>query len=81
MYVSAAESANSITKAEAPARAERQIAVPVRGRVRNSAAILPGPGLVSTDSMHQLDAFDAALTGPNAGALTGVIPVPELTAA
>ena len=36
---------------------------------------------LSEGSMRQLDAFDAALTGPDAGALTGVIPIPELTAA
>ena len=31
--------------------------------------------------MRQLDTFDAALTGLDSGALTGVIPIPELTAA
>ena len=36
---------------------------------------------LSEGSMRQLDAFDAALSGPDASALTGVIPIPELTAA
>ena len=36
---------------------------------------------LSEDSMRQLEAFNAALTLPDASALTGVIPVPELTAA
>jgi len=36
---------------------------------------------LSEGSMRQLDAFDAALNAPDVGALTGVIPVPELTAA
>ena len=36
---------------------------------------------LSEGSMRQLDTFDAALTGLDSGALTGVIPIPELTAA
>jgi len=36
---------------------------------------------LSEDSMRQLDAFNAALTLPDASALTGVIPIPELIAA
>ncbi|SFH68997.1 transposase, partial [Cryobacterium levicorallinum] len=36
---------------------------------------------LSEDSMRQLTAFNAALTLPDASALTGVIPVPELIAA
>ena len=31
--------------------------------------------------MRQLDAFNTALTTPDAGTLTGVIPIPELSAA
>ena len=33
------------------------------------------------DSMRQLDAFNAALTSPDVGTLTGVIRIPELSAA
>ena len=36
---------------------------------------------LSEGSMRQLAAFNAALTTPDAGTLTGVIPIPELTAA
>ena len=36
---------------------------------------------LSEDSMRQLDAFSIALTSPDASALTGVIPIPELSAA
>ncbi|TFB50238.1 hypothetical protein E3O23_10110 [Cryobacterium tagatosivorans] len=36
---------------------------------------------LSEDSMRQLDAFNTALAGPDASALTGVIPIPELSAA
>ncbi|WP_104082767.1 IS256 family transposase [Cryobacterium sp. Y11] len=36
---------------------------------------------LSEDSMRQLDAFNTALTSPDASALTGVIPIPELSAA
>ncbi|WP_244285249.1 IS256 family transposase [Cryobacterium shii] len=36
---------------------------------------------LSEDSMRQLEAFNTALTTPDADALTGVIPIPELIAA
>ena len=36
---------------------------------------------LSEDSMRQLDVFNAALSGPDAGALTGVSSILELTAA
>ena len=36
---------------------------------------------LSEDSMRQLDAFNTALTNPDASNLTGVIPIPELSAA
>ena len=36
---------------------------------------------LSEDSMRQLEAFNTALTSPDAAALTGVIPIPELIAA
>ncbi|TFD19924.1 IS256 family transposase [Cryobacterium sp. TMT2-23] len=36
---------------------------------------------LSEDSMRQLEAFNTALTTPDAGTLTGVIPIPELIAA